>query len=264
MAHVKLQIRSAGEERYRLERAILIYESNFHASGVPNGHEPYATLHNIVRGKGGPQLAPGVPATAEACAAFAQAMQDHAAFAGFISPNILYVGPRLTAWWRAPAPARVWFKVEEAREEKTPASQRIGERSAITPQPGLIFACADSEWHVFAVKGADRPGPATQIWRAPYFNVWELGHICEGNIERPKRVSSDTIDRFERAFFDSRFTHPNAHKGLVNFKGGSHAFWRAMLDQRWKHFPERCLVREGAHTLESLVKTLQETRHRAR
>ena len=42
--------------------------------------------------------------------------------------------------------------------------------------------------------------------------------------------------------FHSYFTHPNVAGKLLNYRGGSYAFWRDMLNQRFKRFPERVLV----------------------
>jgi PRTRC genetic system protein B len=224
---------------YRIEYAILLYRHN--AGWGSDGDDVYATIHNIERNRReGPHLAAGTPATVEGCTEFAKALADRSAFSGFMSPNMLYVGPRVAAWWRPSVPARVWFKTAPG-PERNRDHLSIGTRSAITPHPGLVFMISDAGWHVFAVAGTERPGPATALYRSPYFNVYADGLLCEGNIERPKKVTPETIAGFERAFFDSRFTHPNA-KHLVRFKGGAAAFWKAMLAGKWKDFPERCLL----------------------
>jgi PRTRC genetic system protein B len=246
---------------FQLEQAILVYQHRHWMSGGGPNSEVYATIHAIERNRrGGPHLAAGTPATVEGCTAFVRELADRAAFAGFMSPNILYVGPRVTAWWRAPAPARVWFETERAPEDVGGrAHLKIGKRSAITPHPGLVFILANETWHVYAVLGAARPCPDTRLYRSPYFNVWDGGDICEGNIERPKQVTPETIARFERAFFDSRFTHPNTAR-LVNFKGGAGPFWTALLDARWKTFPEKHLVKLKVSLVDQLRK-LEGGRH---
>lgn len=243
MSH-DITVNTQGERTYHLERAILLYESQ--GNGSPHS---YATLHPVYHGKGGARIGPGSPATREACSQFVRSLADEAAFCGFLSPRMLYVGPRTVAWWRPPAPARVWF-AEAALGAKTPA------RSAITPQPGLIFALVDGvRWHVVAIKGKDRPEPDTQLHVAPYFNVWDSSQICEGNLQRPDAVTPKTLDAFERAFWDSRFTHTNAMR-LVQFKGGPVALWKALLGGRYKAFPERAL-RPMKTTLAQWLKTLE-------
>lgn len=244
---VIIDVKTPGSTRLALSQAILLY-TNDHI------HRPevYATVHPVLRGKGGTRLGAGVAATREGCAAFVGAMADQSAFAGFLAPAMLYVSPRLVAWWRAPAPARVWFDTGDA----APAEKHI-HGSAVTPHPGLVFVLADRSWYVYAVKGADRPTPTTKLWRAPYFNINEAGHLCEGNIERPDRVNAETIAQFERAFFDSRFTHPNGRR-MVRGKGGIYALWRDLLRHAELRttFPESALTTAG-FTLEACLRKHQ-------
>ena len=244
-------VRSGGTSRYELDSAILLYTSR---TGMGDKNV-YATVHDIERNrKGGPRLCPGRPATAKACEIFARAMTDRAAFNGWIAPEILFVGPRTVAWRRAPAVATMFF---ETIDEKN-ARRHIGNRTGRLHQPGLVHMLVEGRWHVYAVKGAARPRPDTQLFRAPHFNVHEDGAICEGNVRRPERVSPDTLAQFERAFFHSRFTHPNASdKALTLYRGGVHALWRDLLDGKHKTFPEASLRPHGRHTLESLLRSFE-------
>ena len=236
--------------RYALTRAILLYTADA-------GSDPYATIHPIEHGRGGMRLGAGTPATEDACIGFARAIADRGSFSGFLAPELLYIGPRMAAWWRRPQRTRVWFKTET----KDNPGQTLGTRSAVVPHPGLVFVVAGKHWYVHAVKGPDRPTPTTALWRPHYFNVWESGQICEGNIQRPERVTPDTLAAFERAFFESRFTHPNVQAGstLTGFRGGLYAFWRNLLNGRWQRFPEGYLV-PAKKTLATHIKAL-EKRH---
>ncbi len=226
-----LTVGSADDSQVQLRSAILIYNGQ---------RQTYATLHDIERGRGGARIGAGRPATVEACADFIRALADKSAFSGFLEPRMLYIGPRTVAWWRPPLPARVWFNTTAGpAADQSPVD--IGKRSAVTPHPGLVFALHDGHWCIAAVKGRERPGPDTPLFTAPYFNVWDNSQICEGNVTRPENVTPETIAAFEAAFFNSQFTHPNMKK-LVQFKGGAGAFWRAMLDGRYKKFPERVLL----------------------
>ena len=80
------------------------------------------------------------------------------------------------------------------------------------------------------------------MFRAPYFNVWESGQICVGNVDLPERATAEKLDEWTSAFFDSWFTHPNVHNNLVRYRGGAYRFWRDMLDGKHVVFPERTLV----------------------
>jgi len=244
-------VRSGGTSHYELTGAILLYTSRT-AMGVG---DVYATVHDIERNrKGGPRLAAGRPATAQSCEHFARAMTDRAAFAGWIAPEILFVGPRTIAWWRAPAVATMFFETIDDKNAK----RHIGNRTGRLPQPGLVHMLVEGKWHVYAVKGAARPKPATQIFHSPHFNVHADGEICEGNVRRPERVTPETLAEFERAFFQTRFTHPNADsKVLTRYRHGVHALWRDLLDRKLKSFPEASLAPQGKHTLESLLRSFE-------
>lgn len=163
--------------------------------------------------------------------------------------ELLYIGAGVAAWWRPPSQARVYFHCEE---------KRLGTCSAITPQPGLVFARAGAGWYVYAVKGTARPAADTPLFRAPYFNVNVHGLICEGNLERPAEVTAETLAAFERGFFDSRFTHPNMHgpREMTTLKGGAYALWKALLAGRWQTFPEKYLVSDR-HTVSQRLTDLE-------
>lgn len=83
------------------------------------------------------------------------------------------------------------------------------------------------------------------MYQAPYFNVYEGGGICQGNVDVPGSTSTNRIEAWNAAFFQSWFTHPNVHGNLVKYRGGAFTFWRDMLDGRHHEFPEHVLVPTG-------------------
>lgn len=248
---IDVGVKTGAVTRYELRHAILLYE----AHGLIGDKDVYATIHPIERHrKGGPRIAAGVPATPEACTAFANSIADRAAFTGWIAPEILFVGPRTVAWWRAPAAATVFFETQDEKDPK----RRLGIRQGRTPQPGLVYVLKEGEWYVYAVKGKQRPDASTPLFRAPYFNVWKNGEICEGNVARPSAVSPATLAKFEHAFFHSRFTHPNAaSRYLTRYRRGVYELWRDLLDGKHKQFPEASLVPHGKHTLDTALRAIE-------
>jgi PRTRC genetic system protein B len=138
----------------------------------------------------------------------------------------------------------MWFKCSD---------KKIGVRNGLTPQPGLVFAAGICGWRVFAVKGNARPTPDTQLCLAPHFNVWKDGRVCEGSVDVPKSCGLDNLTEWEKAYFDSEFCHPNVHKDLVKFRGGSYSFWKSMLDGKFGTFPDKVLVPAGL-TLNDFLK----------
>ena len=220
-------------ESFRLDKAILVYSGDQRA---------YATIHDVsVPGKPG-MIGPGQPATRAGIRRIVEALGHDAAFAGFVHPRTLYIGKGTTIWWWPATPRRVWFQTPKEDKE----ANVIGTRSGITVHPNLVFAVCSGTWFVFALREPGRPGEQMKLCRAPYFNVYENGSICEGNVHPPAIDGDGAIEAHERLFFDTRFTHPNVHAPhkLVDWKGGATALWTHLLDRgpALKAFPAGALV----------------------
>ncbi|HZF19466.1 MAG TPA: PRTRC system protein B [Burkholderiales bacterium] len=247
-------ITGAEKPLWQLRQAILVYLS---------GAGAYATLHDIQGDPTALRLGAGRPATKEACADLARKLGAMASLSGFVPPELCYLGARSIIWWRPAAKTTVFFDTRTAaagdQEEDQTAAKLIGKRSGSTPQPALVFAVGSGGWHVFALRDSNRPAPGTKLCRAPYFNVYSSGEICEGNVRLPEQLSPSALAEYERAFFDSNFTHPNIRgkDRLVNHKGGAYAFWRQGLDRAWgDRFPVEALVPLDL-TLQGLARRLE-------
>ena len=238
----RVEVEGRDTVQWILQAAVLVYQNK--------AGQAYATVHGIESGGKPLRLAAGRPATKEACADLARSLGAMAGLTGFTPSSLLYLGARTLIWWRPPAPARVFFSPPPPDTKDRPKG------SAVTPQPGLVFALAGTEWYVYALGSDARPGPATKLCRAPYYNVYENGHICTGNVRLPETLSPTSLDEYERAFFDSNFTHPNMPR-LVKGKSGA-AFWCEGLAGKWgKRFPVRALLPEKL-TLDGLAKRLDQ------
>lgn len=207
-----------------LKKAILVYE----------GGTGFATVHDVHGNQEtGMTIGQGVPANMEALAEIASTLAKNLHLNDYLPVTVLSVGLGALVWWVPPCKARnIWFKTQ---------GDQLGKVSGKTPHPGLIFRVIGTKWQVFAVKGNKRPIPSDRLYQAPYFNVWEGGGICVGNVQIPDGSTTNTISAWEAAFFNSFFTHPNT-KRLVKYKGGGFAFWKDMLAGKFKSFPERVLI----------------------
>lgn len=246
-----VSVHTDDEVRMSLNRALLLYRDQL-------GRHAYATVHDIVEGGRGLQLGAGVPLAKEHLVPFVQDMSEQLNFSGYLPGHILYALPRLMVWWVPPASRRVWFQCGKvaAGDQTTDAAgvSRLGDRSGSAPHPGLVFAASGSEWFVRAVAGADRPGPSTSLHVAPYFNVWESGRICTGNVRLPDRFGAEVLAKYEEAFFRSRFTHPNMPK-LVSYTGSPYDLWADLIEGKFATFPTKTL-RPAKQTLDAWVKSL--------
>ncbi len=222
-------------EAVNLKHAILLYET-------------FATVHDVeLKGGKQPVIKPGELATKEGLISALRALlPETERGTGLLAENILATGVDHMVWWVKPATREVWFSCKDIG----------GERHAPVPNPGLVMVVSKSGWHVFAVKGKDRPTPETELFQVPYFNVWAGGKICTGTARTPQGADAKKPKAWEDAFFQSFFTHPNIHapQKLVA-KGGAFKFWKDMLDGRYQRFPEGMLV-ATKQTMQSMYNTL--------
>jgi PRTRC genetic system protein B len=219
---------SATEKIYSLSNAILLYREH--------GNAVFASVHDIEVNKGGKaSIMAGTPVSKTALVEMLKTLapEDYAP-AELTGSHILAKGNDHLVWYSKPKKRQVWFQCE-----------KLGNVSAQTDHPGLVFIVSRDEWFVFAVKSRARPTPSTKLYQAPYFNVWSSGKICTGNVEFPKGAAKFDTEAWEAAFFRSYFTHPNVHeKGkLTIYRGGPFSLWRALMKGRV--FPTESLVPAG-------------------
>lgn len=249
---------SEGSTHWRLKHAVLVYDAEHTIGDARSAVPAYATVHRVRVRHNQAQLEAGVPATREACADLARALGANAALAGFIPEHLLHIGSRSLMWWRPAAPALMHFDCRQAGK----AGEVLGVRAGRCAQPALVFAVNHRSWWVFALAGNTRPEPGTKLLRAPYLNVWADGRICTGNAALPTALSPAALAGYEKAFFESRFTHSNLHgkKRLVR-TGSVYALWRGLLDTEKKipqiGFPVHQLVQTKT-TLSDLAGIIEE------
>jgi PRTRC genetic system protein B len=106
------------------------------------------------------------------------------------------------------------------------------------------MACLDPlALYVFAVKGSETPSQDTQLYQAPFFNVWSRGQICMGNTDYPREEARANPGAWSKTFFGSHFTHPNFTQKDRLLKGVEPiAFWQKHLVGQANVFPEEVLV----------------------
>lgn len=209
----------------------------------------FATLHEVAMGKDGkPVIGAGVVASKSSLESVMGELSGRSTL-DFIDANVLALSANAIVWWRKPAPARVWFN--------TRGKSALRNRTGVVPHPGLVFAVTEAGWYVWAVQGAERPDRATQLFQAPYMNVWEGGKICSGQAKLPKGIGPEVCSGYESSFWSSRFTHANISIGkrLTAWEGGVESLWSGLLDGLHETFPESALVPIDL-SLEKLLKKL--------
>jgi PRTRC genetic system protein B len=137
--------------------------------------------------------------------------------------------------------------------------ERGAELTALTiPLPPLIFAGRGTQYYVFALKDAT-PSSHTPLYHAPCPNVFERGHICQGNTPFPD-TAPDVIHQAFRTFLrDSAFnTHLAADRVQGKYAGNVLTLWQQLHTRNTRRFPLRALV-PVALTLGGLIHQLSHT-----
>jgi PRTRC genetic system protein B len=240
MTEAEFSIQTPTDKVLTLDQAVLLYHGR--SGGA------LATVHEVLTVDGAPVIGAGHAMTAQAARELASALLQRAAHGGFLPETVLYLHGDVLVWWVPPTRRHIAFRVGDDHAESFGGT----ERGDTVPLPGLVFAAASRGWRVWAVKGSRRPTPKTALFQAPFFNVDGHGHICQGNAPVPEGTTVEKIGAWNDAFLRSYFTHPNVTGKLLRYRGGSYAFWRDMLDQRFTRFPERVLV-DAKSTLGQLL-----------
>jgi len=223
----------------KLTGAILLY------SDKPDSIR-YSTIHPVESTMSGPTIKPGAALTKAALLKTMKSLlKESPVNFEFLPERVISLSAHHIMWWRPAIDTRVFFN-----------NKQIGKKNAVVPHPPLLFVVAFGRWYVFALPSNTRPAPETELKVSPYFNVWDHGHICAGSAKVPDGLCIDTLDRWEAAFFESQFTHPNGSKRITSHPTSDFALWNELLAGKHTHFPSNFLINAGS-TVQAILAGLQ-------
>jgi PRTRC genetic system protein B len=110
----------------------------------------------------------------------------------------------------------------------------------IFPQPPLVWRVDGGDLKIRALVENRRPGAATKLSVAPFWNLSDDGRVCLGSMHHPDTASVKNISEWERGFYESAFTHANVGR-LTRHAGGFEALWSRLADKR-RLFPVESLI----------------------
>jgi len=120
------------------------------------------------------------------------------------------------------------------------------------PHPPLVWKVSGRDLWVRALVENKRPTTGTKLMTAPYWNVaGEEGWTCQGSMRSPEDAGIAAIDLWERAFFQSEFTHPNGASRLTSHPGGFLGLWKSLAGRR-RPFPVEYLT-SARETLQEFI-----------
>jgi PRTRC genetic system protein B len=238
---------TTGETNIALSQAILVYTDDNRRSHSGSAMEAvYASVHPVQNfgtdAKPDFQIAAGRPVSREALLLmFKELAKQHSLNTDIIPENVLSISADHMVWWLPAGERNVFFNNKE-----------LGQRAAKVPHPALMFAVVKGQWYIFALEKNERPTAETALQFAPYFNVYDSCAICTGSAQVPRGISANATAQWEKAFFESEFTHINGSKKKSSHPRGEYAMWKELLDGVYPTFPVEFLVPTGS-TLATLM-----------
>ncbi|WP_291960156.1 hypothetical protein [Maribacter sp.] len=215
--------------------------TDFVILGKSFNSDNFLTMHNVRNGR----IAEEVPFTKKTAMAVFGVFEDFAftpkTFAGIIPKNIVHASDTATEGLQL-----VWTVKKGTR--KLMYSPNTGIENGQYAIPTLVFKYNKYGLSVFAIADGDcnNINEFTPLHHAPFFNVYNHGGICMGNVKLKKVGKLSTFDAcasfLENAFFNSIFTHSNN---------------REIIDQRYIS-DNRTAIRWNTKNLTPIKRTLRE------
>lgn len=202
-----------------LRGAILIYQ----------GSRAFATWHEAKQtDQGAPFLGEARPLTTEFVHALSQELGSRVPVE-ILPENVLVRTADTIVWW-TPASHRTMFFRATDKEARALSGKRL-------PQPPLVWRVSGRELWVRAIRENTRPAAETELSVAPYWNVnADDGLTCQGSMRSPEESGVGAIVQWERAFFQSEFTHQTGARRLTTHPEGCLGLWTSLMKSR-KPFP---------------------------
>jgi PRTRC genetic system protein B len=219
--------------QFDLVKAILFYTAG--------GAGQLATVHDVRTATGGrPEICPGSPLTRVALEEIAQFVTREAedgrpSLRQILPEHLLYSDATTLLWWKPAHVAPIFFRTgRKDFDEKV--------NGKLVSHPPLLFLATSGHLSLWALGENVRPGESSMLFQAPYFNVYNTGSMCTGNVRLPDILRPAAMGGFEEGFFSTNFTHSNTDKSpLTSFPGGHDALWRH-LAENGEAFPMEALI----------------------
>jgi PRTRC genetic system protein B len=120
---------------------------------------------------------------------------------GLLPENVLFINSNrngFAVWYTPPMKANLCFKEDLTIPD------------GIAAVPSLLWKASKNKLHVWALAEDVKPHLDSQIYHAPFFNVYSAGAVCMGNVEvqiLPENCLEDFIAKWQSYFFGSKFSH---------------------------------------------------------
>ncbi len=220
---MKVEVEIGQMHRFELREALLIYRE---------GRRSFITRHDVLAQKQGPPvLGVAQPLTT----AFVENLTESlggSASAEVLSENILAKSERMIAWWTPRRRRQMFYENSEGKMQTLNGMH--------FPQPPLVWKVIHGGLFIRALAENKRPKAETKLAVAPFWNISDDGSVCLGSMRCPGSASVASVERWEKGFYESAFTHANVGR-LTRDEGGHDALWGELAGKR-RPFPTESLI----------------------
>ncbi|WP_330441463.1 PRTRC system protein B [Flavobacterium sp. C4GT6] len=120
---------------------------------------------------------------------------------GILPENVLHLDPSdngSVVWYTKPQRQKLYF------------AESLSLANGTIALPALLWKATKKELQLFALKSKTKPKVETPLYHAPFFNLYQKGNVCMGNVNVAIK-SAATLEEFITAwqgyFFESYFSH---------------------------------------------------------
>lgn len=163
---------------------------------------------------------------------------------GLMPSNVLYINPEqngFAIWHTPPMSANLFF------------APQLDIPNGTANLPHLLWVAAKSGLQVFALKDTDQPTLDTELYHAPFFNLYKNGKVCMGTVKVKVNEHSyleEFMSQWQEYFFNSYFSHHIG--GHQPTKKNLRTLWKGLMNTK-KKFPQSALL-QTKFTLKDLLK----------
>ena len=163
---------------------------------------------------------------------------------GILPTNILQINPSENG-------SVLWFT--KSMKKQLYFTENLEISNGRAEVPAMLWFADKRSLKIFALANSRRPTEKTELFYAPFFNVYENGNVCMGTVDVNIQNSTSLEEftkKWEDYFFNSYFSHlMNEHNPI---KGNCVNLWKSLINTE-KQFPKEAL-KQANRTLKNLLK----------
>ena len=169
--------------------------------------------------------------------------QDFLKPKGILPTHILHINPSENG-------SVLWFT--KSMKRQLFFTENLGISNGTAEVPAMLWLANKRSLKIFALSSNRRPTEKTELFYAPFFNVYEDGNVCMGTVDVNIQNSvslEEFIEKWEDYFFNSYFSHLLDNYNPI--KGNCVNLWKKLMEKN-EDFPAD-ILKKNNKTLKNLL-----------